>query len=236
MQRDKGVRRSHKSASRRYYLSVMIKLTERLQLVADMTDECECFLDVGTDHAYLPAYLIQCGKAHRAIASDINPNPLRNADKTLDGEKLSNLVELRLSDGFENIRPEDATEIAVAGMGGIMIADMIAKTPWLRDEKYHLVLQPMTHFYDVRRALNDFGFEILREKAVEEGKRVYLVISARWSGKTEPKNEGWYYFGGLVNSKEAADKKYIAKVIASLKKKYNGSHDESAGEALKCIK
>lgn len=201
-----------------------------------MVEECDSFLDIGTDHAYLPAFLIESGVAKRAIASDINPNPLMNAEKTLEGEELSDKIELRLSDGFEDIKPDEATEIAVAGMGGIVIAEMLEKTEWLRDAKYHLVLQPMTHFYDVRKALNGYGFEILEEKAVEEGKRVYLVISARYSGKTEEKDEGWYYFGSLLNSENEADKKYIKKVVTSLKKKYNGSGDKSAGEALKCIK
>ena len=203
--------------------SIMIKLTQRLQCVAGLVEECDCFLDIGTDHAYLPA-------------SDINPNPLMNAEKTLAGEELSDKIELRLSDGFENIKPGEATEIAVAGMGGIVIAEMLEKTEWLRDAKYHLVLQPMTHFYDVRKALSKYGFEMLEEKAVEEGKRVYLVISARFTGKTEEKDEGWYYFGSLLDSENEADKKYIKKVVSSLKKKYNGSGDKSAGEALKCLK
>ncbi len=216
--------------------SIMIKLTERLQCVAGYVEKCECFLDVGTDHAYLPAYLIEKGIAKRAIASDINPNPLLNAEKTLEAEGLKDAIELRLSDGFENIRENEAAEIAVAGMGGIMIAEMLSKTEWLRNGKYHLILQPMTHFYDVRRALNAYGFEILDEKAVEEGKRVYLVISARFTGTEKPKSEGWYYFGSLLNSENEADRKYGAKVITSLKKKYNGTGDKSAGEALECIK
>ena len=216
--------------------SIMIKLTQRLQCVAGLVEECDSFLDIGTDHAYLPAFLIESGVAKRAIASDINPNPLMNAEKTLAGEELSDKIELRLSDGFENIKSGEATEIAVAGMGGIVIAEMLEKTEWLRDAKYHLVLQPMTHFYDVRKALSKYGFEILEEKAVEEGKRVYLVISARFTGKTEEKDEGWYYFGSLLNSENEADKKYIKKVVSSLKKKYNGSGDKSAGEALKCLK
>ena len=216
--------------------SIMIKLTQRLQCVAGLVEECDSFLDIGTDHAYLPAFLIESGVAKRAIAADINPNPLMNAEKTLEAEELSDKIELRLSDGFENIKPGEAAEIAVAGMGGIVIAEMLEKTEWLRDAKYHLVLQPMTHFYDVRKALSKYGFEILEEKAVEEGKRVYLVISARFTGKTEEKDEGWYYFGSLLNSENEADKKYIKKVVSSLKKKYNGSGDKSAGEALKCLK
>ncbi len=213
----------------------MIKLSTRLLCVARLVGKCECFLDIGTDHAYLPAYLIENSVAVRAIASDINPNPLKNARSTLESEGLSDRVELRLSDGFENIKPYEATQIAVAGMGGIMIAEMLEKTAWLKNEKYHLVLQPMTHFEDVRRALNENGFEILREQTAMEGKRVYLVISAQYTGKTETKPAYWYYVGSLLNSKEKSDIAFCSKVIKALTKKYEGSKDAAALEALRSI-
>ena len=106
----------------------MIKLTPRLDAVAGMVNNCDTFLDVGTDHAYLPAYIVENKISKRAIASDINPNPLMNAQKTLDEYSLADKITLRLSAGFENIEPYEAQEIAVAGMGGIMIADMINAT------------------------------------------------------------------------------------------------------------
>lgn len=213
----------------------MVKLTDRLLCVAKLIENCACFLDIGTDHAYLPAYLIENGVAKRAIASDINPNPLKNAKSTLDEEDLNDRVELRLSDGFKSIKPDEATEIAVAGMGGIMITEMLENTAWLKNSAYHLVLQPMTHFEDVRYALNENGFEILTEQTVKEGGRVYLVISARYSGKIEEKPSYWYYLGNLLFSGKESDKAFCEKVIKTLTKKYEGSKDETAFEALRSI-
>lgn len=200
----------------------MIKLTPRLQLVADMVNKCESFLDVGTDHAYLPAYLIEQLKTKHAIASDINPNPLENAKKTISEENVEASVELRLSDGFCNIGINEAQEIAIAGMGGIMIADMITNTAWLKSCNIHLVLQPMTHCEKVRQALADNGFETLEEKTVAEGKRIYIVISARYKGKIENKPLYWYYIGNLLHSKSDTDREYAEKTLKSLKKKYDG--------------
>ena len=213
----------------------MIKLSTRLLCVARLVKKCKCFLDIGTDHAYLPAYLIENGVAERAIASDINPNPLKNAQSTLLDEGLSDKIELRLSDGFEKIKPDEATEIAVAGMGGIMIAEMLEKTEWLKNEKYHLILQPMTHFEDVRRALNENGFEILCEQTAMEGGRVYLVISAKYTGKTQTIPAHWYYVGSLLNSEEKSDIAFCNKLIKALTKKYEGSGDLTAYEVLRSI-
>lgn len=214
---------------------IMIKLTPRLDAVAGMVNNCDTFLDVGTDHAYLSAYIVKNKIANRAIASDINPNPLMNAQKTLDEYSLADKITLRLSAGFENIEPYEAQEIAVAGMGGIMIADMINATEWLRDEKIHLILQPMTHFEDVWRALFDNGFLIEAEKTVCEDKRVYLIISARYSGvKTEHKLYE-YYVGDLPKSDNETDKLFVGKVLKSLYNKYNGTKDEKILELIRSI-
>lgn len=213
----------------------MIKLTPRLKAVADMLEKCECFLDVGTDHAYLPAYIVEKGVAKRAIASDINPNPLKNALKTLEEEGLESKIELRLSAGFENIRENEAEQIAVAGMGGIMIAEMIENTAWLKNPDLHLVLQPMTHFELVRKALHSNGFEIDREVTVSEGERAYLVMSARYSGEVSEKPPYWFYFGDLLKSEKESDKMIVRKIKKTLSLKNKFTSDEEITEVLRSI-
>ncbi len=213
----------------------MIKLTPRLKAVADLICECDCFLDVGTDHAYLPAYIIENRISKKAIASDINPNPLKNAEKTLEEYGLTQKIELRLSAGFENIIPFSAQEIAIAGMGGIMISDMINATSWLKDERVHLVLQPMTHFENVRRALFENGFEIDKECTVAEDKRVYVVMSARYTAAKREHEPYEEYVGTLAFSKNESDILFVKKVLDALYKKYNGTHSEETLEIIRSI-
>ncbi len=213
----------------------MIKLTPRLAAVADTVNKCDCFLDVGTDHAYLPAYIVETGISNRAIASDINPNPLKNAQKTLEEYGMDGKIELRLSAGFENIKPCEAQEIAVCGMGGIMIADMINATDWLRDGNIHLILQPMTHFEDVRHALFDNGFSIETEKTVCEDRHVYLIVSARYTGEKSEHEPYEYYVGNLPKSDGETDKRFVEKVLKSLYNKYNGTKDEKTLELIRSI-
>lgn len=199
----------------------MLKLTERLQLVADLLDPCECFADIGTDHAYLPVWILQNGKARYAVAADINPNPLKNARNTLAQYGFAEQIELRLSDGLQNIAPWEVQAVAVAGMGGNQIADMITGTPWLQDEKIQLVLQPMTHFEDVRRALRENGFSVLCEETVAEGERVYLVLSARYSGERKMLPDWADYAGLLPQNLTKTNILFLQKVLARLQKRAN---------------
>lgn len=197
----------------------MIKLTNRLKAVAELVMPCDAFSDIGTDHAYLPAWLIQNGVVRRAVAADIHKKPLENAQKTISLYGLENQIELRLSDGFAKILPEEAVEIAVAGMGGEQIAAMIENTPWLKTGDKHLILQPMTHYEDVRRALCENGFEILSEKTAAEGERVYLVISARYTGAAEAKPEWYYYAGKLTDDPTGTNDLLLQKILKRLKKR-----------------
>lgn len=197
----------------------MIKLTNRLKAVAELVAPCDAFTDIGTDHAYLPAWLLQNGVVRRAVASDIHKKPLENAQKTISLYGLEGKIDLRLSDGFAKILPEEAEEIAVAGMGGEQIAAMIGNTPWLKTGGKHLVLQPMTHYEDVRRALCENGFSIVCEKTVTEGERVYLVISARYTGATEVKPEWYYYAGTLTDDPTGTNDLLLQKILKRLKKR-----------------
>lgn len=197
----------------------MIKLTNRLKAVAELVTPCDAFADIGTDHAYLPAWLIQNGVVRRAVASDIHKKPLENAQKTISLYGLENQIELRLSDGFAKILPEEAGEIAVAGMGGEQIAAMIENTPWLKTGDKHLILQPMTHYEDVRRALCENGFSILCEKTAAEGERVYLVISACYTGAAEAKPEWYYYAGKLTDDPTGTNDLLLQKILKRLQKR-----------------
>lgn len=56
-------------------MSRTIQLTPRLRMVADLLPRDVVLVDVGTDHAYLPAVLLLEGKIRGAIAADLRPVP-----------------------------------------------------------------------------------------------------------------------------------------------------------------
>ncbi len=217
-------------------MKAMLKLTKRLQMVADFLEPCTCFADIGTDHAYLPVWMLQNAKANFAIAADINPNPLQNARKTLTQYGFSEQIELRLSDGLHNIEAWEVQAVVVAGMGGNQIADMICDTPWLKNEHIQLVLQPMTHFEDVRRALRKNGFSILREETVAEGDRIYLALSARYSGAESILPDWWDFAGTLPNHPSKTDLIFLGKVMSRLQKRASALSESDAAESERLFK
>lgn len=212
----------------------MLKLTNRLKQVADFVEPCDCMADIGTDHAYLPAWLILQGVVKRAIASDIHPLPLQNAQKTVGQYGLQDRIALRLSDGLTEFSPRDGVQTFVfAGMGGELIADMLSSTPWLCTPQTDLVLQPMTHFEDVRRALGKCGFTIVSEAAAAEGKRLYLVIRAKYSGEVRDFPE-WFCYAGLLPKSEAqTDRMLLQKILARLQKKADALRAVEAVESAR---
>lgn len=161
-------------------------------------------VDIGTDHAYLPAYLILSGKVLSVLACDIGENPLENARKTVELYSLDDKIELRISDGLKSVNPNEAEEIVICGMGGTLISEILSAASWIKRDGMHLILQPMTHSEEVRMYLSENGFFIDAECHVIEKGRAYCCISAVYTGKNENTEDGYLYFGTLPPENEAA--------------------------------
>lgn len=159
----------------------MITIDNRLKVCADMVSGNGIVCDVGTDHAYLPAYLIENNICDYAIASDINEGPLKFAQQTLIKYHIEDKIRLLKSDGLKNIPSENVSDVVIAGMGGETIAEIISGTQWLKSG-VNLVLQPMTRAGYLRKWLYKNGFEIAEEKAVIQDRFIYTAIRAFYSG------------------------------------------------------
>lgn len=151
--------------------------------------------DIGTDHAILPIYLCSVGKISRAVASDINRGPLLRAEKNISDAGFSDRIKTVLSDGLEKLEDEQPTDIVIAGMGGILIRDIIEKSTVARTA--HLVLQPMSHAHILRGYLTENGYEITAETLARDGDKVYQIISADHTGKNGDYSEIERYLGRL---------------------------------------
>lgn len=153
----------------------MLTLPPRLQLLADWVPQGARFADVGTDHAYLPVWLLLHGKVVSAIASDLRKGPLQRAEEAarIYGTKM---LDCRLGDGLAFIRSDEADVIAIAGMGGETIAAILTAAPWTKDGAHTLLLQPMTHIPELRRFLSENGYRIVREALVRDRGTIYPVM------------------------------------------------------------
>lgn len=153
-----------------------IELTPRLRAVAECVPPGARFADVGTDHAYLPAYLLQQGVIDRAIASDLRSGPLDRARQTAARWGLTERISFRLCSGLDGISPEEVEVIAIAGMGGETITAILAAAPWTRLGDYRLILQPMSTLPELRAWLQSHGYQVKRELLRREGRTIYTVL------------------------------------------------------------
>lgn len=158
----------------------MESLTLRLKTVAGFVRNGHKLIDVGTDHGYIPAYLITKGVIPCATACDIGKMPLLNAKKTAEKYGIEDKMRLTLSDGLKKIDSTDGDDVVIAGMGGELIRDILKDCEWIKNERIRLILQPMTHAEDVRRFLYENGFYILEEKGVKDAGKYYCVIVSEY--------------------------------------------------------
>ncbi len=156
-----------------------MKLTPRLQTIANSIPQGCAVVDVGTDHGYLPVYLVEEKISPYVIAGDVNEKPLRKARELVYSLNLQKKISVRLGDGLNILEEDDPAEvIIIAGMGGKTICGILEHRALSTAEIKLLVLQPMVDIPLVRLWLGENGFVITDEKIAQEGKHFYVIILA----------------------------------------------------------
>ncbi len=196
-----------------------MKLDNRLMAIANLVRKDKILADIGTDHAYLPVYLVEKGIINKAIASDLRVGPLDNAKTTVASYGYENQIELRLSDGLDNFKENEVDEIAVAGMGGLLISQFIERTKWLKNSDIHLILQPMTHIEELRKAMFDNGFIMDKEVVAKDGDKLYIVFSAYYYDDVTAYTDLDLIVGKLPYNDDDLSKEYLNKIYDKYNKK-----------------
>lgn len=212
-----------------------LQLGPRLALCARLVREGSAVADIGTDHGYLPIWLIQTGRIPRAVAGDVNPGPLETARRNARRGGVEDRLRLVLGDGLEGVGPEDADDVVIAGMGGELILRILSGADWLRDREKRLVLQPMSAADKLRVGLWRLGFQVIEEYAVEDGGKVYSAFSARYAGELPPYERIYPYMGALRPEDPAAER-YAQKTVRGLMNQLRGAEhegDEERAEELR---
>ncbi|MBP1569804.1 MAG: SAM-dependent methyltransferase [Oscillospiraceae bacterium] len=187
----------------------MEKLDLRLAAAAEFVKEGTVAADVGTDHGYLICYLINEGICTRGFATDINIKPLESARKLIREMDLENEIETVLTDGLKGLPEDEIDEVLICGMGGETIIGILEEAKWVKSEKVHLVLQPMSRADMLRRWLCENGWSIDAEKAVEVEKHLYTVISAEYIGGSEVPDDLYCLTGELLSQNDEFALKYV---------------------------
>lgn len=154
----------------------MVKLSNRLLAVASFVTDGNRLADVGTDHGYIPIFLVQEKRIPGAIAMDINAGPLERAKEHIDRYGLKDYIETRLSDGVAALLPGEADTVLVAGMGGGLVMHILEEGKEVCMQAKELILQPQSELERVRAYLWSNGYVILEENMVLEDEKFYPMM------------------------------------------------------------
>ena len=216
-------------------------LDKRLLSVAELVRQGAVFADIGTDHAYLPIFLLKEGRISHAFCSDINKGPLESARRNTADAGFSDSVSFTLTDGAAALAGNGITDYAICGMGGELIAAIIDRAPHLKAEGINLILQPMTKQEHLRAYLASHGFSILTESYSEDSGKHYVTFLAVYTGKCRdideitaslPSEETEII--GLIFEKKYLETKILAYTRARDGKRRGGESTEREDKLIEC--
>jgi len=176
-----------------------MKLSSRLQCIANMVEKCETVADIGTDHAHLPIYLIKNSISKKVIASDLRNGPARKAQKNIKESGVEDAIEVRVGNGLEVIKPMEAETIIIAGMGEKLITRILENGQNTAKACRNLILQSMTHHFELRAWLKENKYDIIDEDLCEEEGRIHLVLKV--NNKVKNQDGINIYFGTILFEK-----------------------------------
>ncbi|MBO5139642.1 MAG: SAM-dependent methyltransferase [Peptococcaceae bacterium] len=162
----------------------MIKLSQRLQAIADLVPTGAKVADIGTDHGFLPCYLAQSGKAELVIACDVNAQPLALAQKNITDYNVGDKVSTRLGNGLAVLKPGEVDTVTIAGMGGALMIDILDASPMVVDRLKRIVLQPNVGAEAVRIWAEKNRWQIVAEDLIREND-IFSVIIVLEQGRSD---------------------------------------------------
>lgn len=206
-----------------------MKLSNRLETIANMVPEhtnTGCVADIGTDHGFVPVWLIREKRAARALAMDVRKGPLQRAQEHISQYGLDQQIETRLSDGLEKLMPGEADTVVIAGMGGELMLRILREGDHVRDTVKSWVLSPQSELSAFRHGLEELGLKIMQEIMLEEEGKYYTVMLAE-PGQMHYEHEYEYRYGAkLIQERSSVlleflnrEKKQYANIIFQLEKK-----------------
>ena len=158
-----------------------MELSKRLMKIASYVNYCETIADIGTDHGYIPIYLVKNNKCNSAIASDINKGPIEKASTNIRFEGLSEKIKCLLGGGLKPLKVGEVNGVIIAGMGGNLIRDIILED--IEKVKLYdfLILQPAQNPEVLREFLYNNNFEILNEDLILDDGKFYELFKVKYN-------------------------------------------------------
>ncbi|MBE6674875.1 MAG: SAM-dependent methyltransferase [Ruminococcaceae bacterium] len=199
-----------------------IKLSKRLSTAASYVRSGAFVADIGTDHAYLPIYLVSKGIARGALASDVNEGPILKAKENIVKYGQESRIFTQIANGLEGVDLYSPTDILICGMGGELIARIIEASSYVKNPEIRLILQPMTSVYELREYLSK-GFSTVAENIVCEDGKIYQIICAEYDGQAHNYTKAELELGKInIENKSVEYRALLNSAIAKKQKKLDG--------------
>lgn len=200
-----------------------MELSKRLQIIANHVDKCDSIADIGTDHGYIPIYLVKKGICTRAVASDINKGPMEKAKINTSFEGLSDKIKVYLGAGLAPLKVSEVSGIIIAGMGGNLIRDiLLADMPKVKKYEF-MILQPAQNPEILREFLYNNNYEIIDEDLIKEDGKYYELFKVKYSrgnkfNKGDLKEINYEISPLLLSKKHPLINEYISSKIEKYEK------------------
>lgn len=192
--------------------------SKRLLEITQLVGKNSIVADIGTDHGYIPVYLIENGISKKVIGSDISKGSLSKIVDYVRQRKLEDKIDTRLGNGLEVLRPFEVDTLIIAGMGGILIRDILDNSKAVTNSIVDFILQPMIGAEELRKYLINNGFKIVEERLLKEDGKYYEIIHCR-HGKEKVEDDIYYEFSQeLIASNFPLMKEYIEFKLKDLSK------------------
>jgi len=201
-------------------------LSIRLNAIVNMIEECDSVVDVGTDHGYVPIYLVKNGIIKNAIASDINRGPVEKAQNNVAVNNVGSQISCRLGSGLSTVNRGEAQIAIIAGMGGNLIRDILeADMEVVKGFKY-MILQPVQNAEILREYLYTTGYQIIDEEICKDDGKFYEILKVKYDNKPLILASIYYEISKvLLDKKSAVMKDFVKYKLLKYTKVYDGLND-----------
>lgn len=163
----------------------IINISERLKCVAGLVNKGARVADIGTDHAYLPIYLVQNEISNKVYACDVRKEPLRRAKLHIDEYGLSDKITTQLCDGLKGINKGDVDTVTICGMGGKLMKNILKAGIDKLGDNTQLVLSAQSELRDFRKYLLETGIDIKSEHMLLEDGKYYFIFDCVYNTQDE---------------------------------------------------
>lgn len=190
-----------------------MELSFRLNKIAEKVTKNSIIADIGTDHAYIPIFLYKNNKIKSAIACDISKGSLQKAKDNIFKHNLQENIQTRIGNGLEKITIQDNIDtIIIAGMGGMLMIDILKKGYNIVESAKELILQPQKDIDKVREYLHKNNLKIIDDEMLKDDGKYYTIIKAIKGKEQTPYKKEEYIFGRIeIEQKSNILKEYITK-------------------------